>query len=260
MPGKRGKGKGKEQPETVALRQQVTVKHAFLALIAAARGVDLLLAVDGPLRDRLLNELGLVSCVHLRAECIAAQPELSETGLEGYRTTTDCDTTAPYTRSALLGALRIDDAVANGGTWPSVEAAAAKRAACGGGAQSPEEPAENKRGAHMGLGGGTHQVPSRSAYRGSAGASWSMSRRLSRVRRKCSCVSPCRKDSTSRTRRHSCHTSRPGPQHAHVAGAGKVLGWPKICKLAHEFMWEHSCKLLKLAQLLGQLGVFLTWA
>ena len=101
MPGKRGKGKGKEQPETVALRQQVTVKQAFLALIAAARGVDLLLAVDGPLRDRLLNELGLVSCVHLRAKCIAAQPELSEIGLEGYRTTTDCDTTAPYTRSAL---------------------------------------------------------------------------------------------------------------------------------------------------------------
>ena len=75
---------------------------------------------------------------------MAAQPELSETGLEGYRTTTDCDTTAPYTRSALLGALRIDGAVANGGTWPSVEAAAAKRAACEGGAQSPEEPAENK--------------------------------------------------------------------------------------------------------------------
>jgi hypothetical protein len=144
MPGKRGKGKGKEQPETVALRQQVTVEQAFLALIAAVRGVDLLLAVDGPLRDRLLNELGLVSCVHLRAECIAAQPELSETGLEGYRTTTDCDTTAPYTRLALLGALRIDGAVANGGTWPSVEAAAAKRAACEGGAQSPEEPAENK--------------------------------------------------------------------------------------------------------------------
>jgi hypothetical protein len=70
MPGKRGKGKGKEQPETVALRQQVTVKQAFLALIAAARGVDLLLAVDGPLRDRLFNELGLVSCVHLSAVAI----------------------------------------------------------------------------------------------------------------------------------------------------------------------------------------------
>jgi hypothetical protein len=27
--------------------------------------------------------------------------------------------------------------------------------------------------------------------------------------------------------------------------------------LAHEFLWEYSCKRLKLAQLLGQLGVFL---
>ena len=39
---------------------------------------------------------------------------------------------------------------------------------------------------------------------------------------------------------------------------GKVLGWPKRCKLALAFMWEHSYKGLKLAQLLGQLGVFLT--
>ena len=36
-----------------------------------------------------------------------------------------------------------------------------------------------------------------------------------------------------------------------------MLGWPKRCKLAHAFLWEYSCKRLKLAQLLGQLGVFL---
>jgi hypothetical protein len=40
--------------------------------------------------------------------------------------------------------------------------------------------------------------------------------------------------------------------------ARKFLGWPKICKLAHAFRWEYSYKKLKLAQLLGQLGVFLT--
>ena len=33
----------------------------------------------------------------------------------------------------------------------------------------------------------------------------------------------------------------------------KVLGWPKICKLADAFLWEHSYKRLKLAQL----GVFI---
>jgi hypothetical protein len=38
----------------------------------------------------------------------------------------------------------------------------------------------------------------------------------------------------------------------------KVLCWPKICKLAHVFLWEYSYKGLKLAQLLGQLGIFLT--
>jgi hypothetical protein len=37
-----------------------------------------------------------------------------------------------------------------------------------------------------------------------------------------------------------------------------VLGWPKRCKLAQAFRWEYSHKGLKLAQLLGQLGVFLT--
>ena len=44
----------------------------------------------------------------------------------------------------------------------------------------------------------------------------------------------------------------------HCVQARKLLGWPKRCKLAHEFLWEYSCKRLKLAQLLGQLGVFLT--
>ena len=42
--------------------------------------------------------------------------------------------------------------------------------------------------------------------------------------------------------------------------ARKVLGWPKIRRLAHAFLWEHSDKRLKLAQHLGQLGVFLTWS
>jgi hypothetical protein len=37
-----------------------------------------------------------------------------------------------------------------------------------------------------------------------------------------------------------------------------VLGWPKICKLAYAFLWECSYQRLELAQLLGQLGVFLT--
>ena len=39
-----------------------------------------------------------------------------------------------------------------------------------------------------------------------------------------------------------------------------MLGWPKICKFAHAFLWEHSGKRLKLAQLLGQLGDCLTLA
>ena len=38
----------------------------------------------------------------------------------------------------------------------------------------------------------------------------------------------------------------------------RVLGWPKICKFAHVLLWEHSYRRQKLAQLLGQLGVFLT--
>jgi hypothetical protein len=39
-----------------------------------------------------------------------------------------------------------------------------------------------------------------------------------------------------------------------------VLGWARRCKLAHAFLWEYSDKRLKLAQLLGQLSVFLTTA
>jgi hypothetical protein len=31
----------------------------------------------------------------------------------------------------------------------------------------------------------------------------------------------------------------------------KMLGWPKICKLARAFLWENSNKRLELAQLLG---------
>jgi hypothetical protein len=42
--------------------------------------------------------------------------------------------------------------------------------------------------------------------------------------------------------------------------ARTVLGWPKRRKLAHAFLWKYSYKRLKLAQLLAQLGVFLTWA
>ena len=42
--------------------------------------------------------------------------------------------------------------------------------------------------------------------------------------------------------------------------ARKVLGLPKSCELAHAFLWEYSQRRLKLAQLLGQLAVFLTCA
>jgi hypothetical protein len=51
-----------------------------------------------------------------------------------------------------------------------------------------------------------------------------------------------------------------GLRAAYTCRARKVLGWPKRCRLAHGFRREHSCKRLKLAQLLGQLGVFLTWS
>ena len=39
-----------------------------------------------------------------------------------------------------------------------------------------------------------------------------------------------------------------------------VLGWPKKSKLAHAFLWGCRDKGLKLAQSLGQLGIFLAWA
>jgi hypothetical protein len=48
-------------------------------------------------------------------------------------------------------------------------------------------------------------------------------------------------------------------RHEVPLAAKKLLGWPKRYKLAHAFLWEYSCKRLKLAQLLGQLGVFLTF-
>ena len=38
----------------------------------------------------------------------------------------------------------------------------------------------------------------------------------------------------------------------------EVLGWHKRCALARAFPWGYGCKRLKLAQLLGQLGVCLT--
>ena len=37
-----------------------------------------------------------------------------------------------------------------------------------------------------------------------------------------------------------------------------MSGWSKRCNLARAFLWEYSYKRLKLAQLLNQLGVFLT--
>jgi hypothetical protein len=41
--------------------------------------------------------------------------------------------------------------------------------------------------------------------------------------------------------------------------ARKVLGQPKGYEFAHALMWEYIYKRLELAQLPGQLGVFLTW-
>ena len=57
---------------------------------------------------------------------------------------------------------------------------------------------------------------------------------------------------------------RPAPRvellRAAAAAARTVLGRPQRRKLARAFRREHSYKWLKLAQLLGQLGVFLTLA
>jgi hypothetical protein len=38
----------------------------------------------------------------------------------------------------------------------------------------------------------------------------------------------------------------------------KLVGWPKRSKLAQAFRWEYNYKRLKLAQLLGQLGIILS--
>jgi hypothetical protein len=54
--------------------------------------------------------------------------------------------------------------------------------------------------------------------------------------------------------------SRCGTLHRHGSAiARKVLGWPKRCELAHAFLWGYNDRILKLAQLLGQLGDFLTY-
>ena len=42
------------------------------------------------------------------------------------------------------------------------------------------------------------------------------------------------------------------------APVARKVRWPKRYKLAHALPWEYSYKGLRLAQLLGQLGVFLT--
>jgi hypothetical protein len=38
-----------------------------------------------------------------------------------------------------------------------------------------------------------------------------------------------------------------------------VLGWPGRCKFARTFLWEYSYKRVKLAQFLGQIGVFFAY-
>jgi hypothetical protein len=50
------------------------------------------------------------------------------------------------------------------------------------------------------------------------------------------------------------------PRGASGQRARKVSGWSKRYKLAHGFLWEYSDKRLQLAQLLGQLGRFLSTA
>ena len=53
----------------------------------------------------------------------------------------------------------------------------------------------------------------------------------------------------SRARRGSCRSA---------AGARQVLGWPSRCELARAFLWEYSDNRLRLVQLLGRHGDFLT--
>jgi hypothetical protein len=62
-----------------------------------------------------------------------------------------------------------------------------------------------------------------------------------------------------RSRRSVLLVVRELAAHAEPA-ARKLLDWPTRCKLAHAFLWKNSYKRLELAQLLGQLGVFLTAA
>jgi hypothetical protein len=60
-------------------------------------------------------------------------------------------------------------------------------------------------------------------------------------------------------------TGADGHDRAHVEDpaqadlrAREVLAWQKRCKLAHASLWGYGYERLKLAQLLGPLGVFLT--
>ena len=64
----------------------------------------------------------------------------------------------------------------------------------------------------------------------------------------------------NRTRSSEAEAANPRPERSTVRGTrerGKAFGWPRRCKSARAFLWECGCKRLKLAQLLGRLGVFL---
>jgi hypothetical protein len=63
-----------------------------------------------------------------------------------------------------------------------------------------------------------------------------------------------RRPSQQRLRVAVVPLERPDPRHLREKGVRS----PKRRKLAHAFLWEYSYKRLKLAQLLGQLSVFLT--
>jgi hypothetical protein len=52
----------------------------------------------------------------------------------------------------------------------------------------------------------------------------------------------------------AAHVRRAGGRPSRPTAARGALGWPKRCKLARAFLWEHSYKRLTLAQLLGQLS------
>ena len=57
-----------------------------------------------------------------------------------------------------------------------------------------------------------------------------------------------------RCRTSGCSDRRP----SEASCARKVSGWPKRSTLARAFVWEYSYNMLKLGQILGQLGAFLT--